>query len=103
MGTETVRQLRRTAPGEERWFELLQDVGHYRLSIAFMQAADVAPQVAATMVMAIEDRRHGVSRLSGSTLTRFRRLFKELDVDTVRDLANRAIPRQFNPGTAQAA
>jgi hypothetical protein len=103
MATKTVSQLRRTYTGEERWFELLDELGHYRLSIGFMLAAGVAPQVGANMVMAIEDRRHGVSRLSGSTLARFRQTFKDLDVATVADLARGAIPRQFTSGTAQAA
>jgi len=96
-----VVQLRRTYRGEERWFELLDVLGHRALRNAFI-AEGVSPQTAMGLVFFIDDQRHLDRHQTQQSRTRYRRQLEGLDLATVAELANRAIPGQRDSVPAAA-
>jgi hypothetical protein len=81
-----VRQLRRYYRGEERWFPLLEELGHQDLRDGFI-AAGVAPQVAGGLVWFLDDQMRLTRHQSESSRNRYRRLLETLDSSKVRKLA----------------
>jgi hypothetical protein len=89
----TVHQLRRTYRGEEKWFALLDDLGHRSLRDAFIEAG-VSPQTAMGLVFFLDDQRNLDRRQSERSRVRYRDVLEGLDVASVARLATGAIPRQ---------
>ncbi len=98
----TVTKLRRTYRGEECWFPLLDDPGPFALRRAFI-GLGISPPTASGLVFFLDDQRHLDRHQDDSTRVRYRRILSTLDVARVADLANRAIPRQFNSDQAKVA
>ena len=74
---------RRHYRGEERWFPLLDELGHRRLRAAFI-AAGIPAARAGALVFFLDDQRHLDRHQAEATRTRYRALLAELDPAVVR-------------------
>jgi hypothetical protein len=90
---------RRTYRGEEEWFELLDEVGHWTLRRAFIECG-VSGAIAGNLVWFLEDQRRLDRHQGEGTRTKYRAILRdELDPSLVREAA-RAIPGYFNSRAA---
>ncbi len=83
---------RRTYRGEERWFGLLEELGHSRLRRALIESGVSAAQ-AGGLVFFIEDQMTLERHQDQKTRSRHRRILAGLDPGTVR---SRAMPGLLN-------
>lgn len=86
---------RRTFRGEEKWFPLLEELGHRELRRALILAG-LSAQVAGGVVWFLDDQLHLDRHQTQQSRTRYRDTLASLNPAEVRALANQAIPGQFN-------
>ncbi len=102
MTTSTVKQLRRIYNGEDRWFPLLEELGHRRLRRGLIEAG-IPASTAAGLVFFLEDQMHLDRHQAEKSRNRYRSVLNSLDPATVADLATRAIPGSRNLPWSEAA
>lgn len=90
---------RRRFAGEEKWFDLFQEVGPLEFALAFVNAGE-SPSQMSTVNLWLEGQIAGLRLFSPDTGTDCRRVLDRHEPAKIRALVTRPIPGQFNSGHA---